>query len=197
MKGNRHKSDRHRVSAEGTSGPMRRKKGPKGRGHADGGRRGKGSGHGKKHGRPLGRGQLKYLLLDLASKEPRHGYELMAEIELRTDGAYKPSPGVTYPTIELMNDLGWIILDTKEDKRLIKITELGREELAANEEILSDLYSRLDEVKQRSIGTEPDDVRMLMRKLRHTMKTKIVENPDTRETIAQLISDTNEKVVNL
>src|SRR4051812_6646759 len=74
--------------------------------HAEGGDR-----HGERHegrrsrfGRFFEHGDLRFVMLALLDEQPRHGYELMKELEERTGGAYRPSPGVVYPTLALLED---------------------------------------------------------------------------------------------
>ena len=53
-------------------------------------------------------GELRLVLLKLIADEPRHGYDLIRQIEELTGGAYAPSPGVVYPTITMLDDMGFI-----------------------------------------------------------------------------------------
>src|SRR5690606_25340682 len=53
-------------------------------------------------------GELRLVLLKLIGDQPRHGYDLIREIEDKTGGAYAPSPGVIYPTLTLLADMGLI-----------------------------------------------------------------------------------------
>src|ERR1700741_3032027 len=71
-------------------------------------------------------GELRLVLLKLISEQPRHGYDLIREIEERTGGAYAPSPGVVYPTLTLLEDMGLIDEEKSEGARkLFSITKLG------------------------------------------------------------------------
>src|SRR4029453_19600338 len=79
--------------------------------HAWGGRMGHGEGRehrGRGFGRFFGHGDLRIVILAMLEEQPRHGYELMKELEERTGGAYRPSPGVVYPTLALLEDEGSI-----------------------------------------------------------------------------------------
>jgi DNA-binding PadR family transcriptional regulator len=53
------------------------------------------------------KGDLKYILLDLIKDKPRHGYEIISELEERSHGFYKPSPGVIYPTLQMLEEMGY------------------------------------------------------------------------------------------
>jgi len=90
------------------------------------------------------RGGVKYLLLDALADAPRHGYEIMQVIEERSKGAYRPSPGVVYPTLELLTETGLVRVSEKEGRKVYEITEAGRKELEANRDAVSDFYEQQD-----------------------------------------------------
>ena len=78
-------------------------------------------------GRFLEHGDLRFIVLALIAEQPRHGYELIKELEDRTGGAYRPSPGVIYPTLSLLEDEGLIQAAAGETARkLFEPTEAGR-----------------------------------------------------------------------
>src|SRR6266540_3292714 len=84
----------------------------------------------KKHfGRPRRqrRGDIKYVLLELLAEQPRHGYELIKELEQRYAGFYWPSPGSVYPTLQLLEDEGHLTSETIDGKRVYTITDSGRQ----------------------------------------------------------------------
>ena len=81
---------------------------------------------GRRRGAPMfGRGDLKYGLLDLLRDKPKHGYELIKDLEARSGGFYTPSAGAIYPTLQMMEDLGWVTSQTVEGKKVYTITALG------------------------------------------------------------------------
>ncbi len=109
-------------------------------GHGDG----EGGGRGRR-GRMFGSGELRLLLLKLIADEPRHGYDLIRAIEGMTEGAYAPSPGVIYPTLTMLQDMGLIEEGPSEGARKpFKVTEAGREHLAANADEVAQLVERLE-----------------------------------------------------
>ena len=73
-----------------------------------------------------GRGDLKFVLLDLLQERPKHGYEMIKELESRAGGFYTPSAGAVYPTLQLLEDRGWVTSETVEGKKVYSITEAGR-----------------------------------------------------------------------
>ena len=116
-----------------------------GGGRKGGGPGGDGEGDGGRRGRMFGTGELRLLLLKLIADEPRHGYDLIRAIEAMTEGAYAPSPGVIYPTLTMLQDMGLIEEGPSEGARKpFKITEDGREHLAANADEVAALVERLE-----------------------------------------------------
>ena len=76
------------------------------------------------------RGDIKYILLALLAQQPRHGYQLMKELETRYGGFYRPSPGSVYPTLQLLEEGGYLTSEQTEGKRVYTITDSGRQLLA-------------------------------------------------------------------
>ncbi|GAB4431233.1 MAG: PadR family transcriptional regulator [Chloroflexi bacterium OHK40] len=73
------------------------------------------------------RGDIKLALLELIAERPRHGYELIKELEQRYGGFYRPSPGSVYPTLQLLEEEGHITGELSEGKKVYSITETGRQ----------------------------------------------------------------------
>lgn len=76
------------------------------------------------------RGDIKYILLALIAEQPRHGYQLIKELEARQAGFYRPSPGSVYPTLQLLEEGGYLTSEQIEGKRVYTITDSGRQLLA-------------------------------------------------------------------
>ena len=74
-------------------------------------------------------GELHLVLMSLLSQQPMHGYELMGELQRRTSGRYKPSPGSIYPAVQSLQAEGLIEATTEGDRRVYKITPMGAEAL--------------------------------------------------------------------
>jgi DNA-binding PadR family transcriptional regulator len=85
------------------------------------------------------RGDIKYILLALLAEQPRHGYELIKELEGRYGGFWKPSPGSVYPTLQLLEEGGYLISEQVEGRRVYTITDSGRELLAERGDPLDDM----------------------------------------------------------
>ncbi|WP_299951309.1 PadR family transcriptional regulator [Hyphomonas sp. BRH_c22] len=137
---------------------------------------GMGGGHrhgrgGRRGGRPLGHGDLRLLILSLISETPRHGYDLIQEIETRTGGTYKPSPGVMYPALEIIQDLGLAEVRTEDGKKTFHITAEGQEELEREAATVEAIHARLADLMRADEDADPADVRTAMHRLRHAVVT--------------------------
>ena len=117
-----------------------------------------GPGGGRRRGRQrrFGSGELRLALLKLIADEPRHGYDLIRAVEELTSGDYAPSPGVVYPTLTLLQDMGLIEEAPSEGPRKpFQITDEGRKYLEEQADVVGALFGRLeDEFAPRAHGTE-------------------------------------------
>ena len=80
-----------------------------------------------RRGTSFHKGDLKYVILDLLKDKPRHGYDIIRELEELSYGFYKPSPGVIYPTLQMLQEMGYVSSTEQEGKRIYSITEEGLE----------------------------------------------------------------------
>jgi DNA-binding PadR family transcriptional regulator len=103
------------------------------------------------------RGGVKYLILDAVADAPRHGYEIMQVIEERSKGTYRPSPGVVYPTLQLLDETGLLSSTEKEGRKVYAITDAGRAELEANRDQVSDFYEQQDGASWEEFADELGD----------------------------------------
>jgi DNA-binding PadR family transcriptional regulator len=87
------------------------------------GHRGRGRGQGRR-----GRGDVRAAILALLAERPMHGYEMIQELESRTGGVWRPSPGSVYPTLQLLEDEGLIAGEEGEGRRRFTLTDAGRTE---------------------------------------------------------------------
>ena len=85
------------------------------------------------------RGDLKYVILELLKDKPRHGYDIIRELEELSYGFYKPSPGVIYPTLQMLEEMGYATSTEQEGKRVYSITEEGLKFLENRSNIADDV----------------------------------------------------------
>ena len=106
----------------------------RGGGHSHGhGPRGMRGGPGGRRGRLFDYGELRLLVLAMLAESPAHGYELIKTIEERFGGSYAPSPGVIYPTLSWLEDMGYTEVEASEGARKRhRVTDAGAAFLAAN-----------------------------------------------------------------
>lgn len=115
-----------------------------------GGRGGRGGGGGRGRRRMFDSGELRIVLLALIEKEPRHGYDLIKAIEEMTGGEYAPSPGVVYPTLNLLEDAGLIAsVETDGARKAFRITDAGIAELAEKRGEADALLARLSDAGEQ------------------------------------------------
>jgi len=110
-----------------------------------------GRGRGRRARRMFESGELRLVLLKLIADEPRHGYDLIRAIEELTGGEYAPSPGIIYPTLTLLQDMGLIEEAAGEGPRkAFQATDEGRTHLEERAEEVEGLLERLSDIKPRS-----------------------------------------------
>jgi DNA-binding PadR family transcriptional regulator len=94
-------------------------------------------------------GSLRYVVLQLIAERPRHGYEIIKEIEQRIGGGYSPSPGVIYPLLAMLQDEGFVTVTPDGSKNLHTITPEGKAFLEENRAYVDAIMTRMS-AKDRS-----------------------------------------------
>jgi len=88
-------------------------------------------------------GEVKYVILRLLEEKPRHGYEIMKALEERLGGWYSPSPGTVYPTLQLLEDQGYVRAAEADGKKVYHITDEGKAFLHEHREFTDDIFDRV------------------------------------------------------
>jgi DNA-binding PadR family transcriptional regulator len=88
-------------------------------------------------------GEVKYVILRLLREKPRHGYEIIKALEERMGGCYTPSPGTIYPTLQLLEDQGFVRAVESEGKRVFHITPEGEAFLDQHRDLIDDIFERI------------------------------------------------------
>ena len=129
--------------------------GPFGRGFMEGGGMG---GRGFGMGRKLASVDLQLLILGLLAEKPRHGYEIIKALDERSKGFYIPSPGMVYPALTYLEEIGHATVEADGARKLYHITETGKEQLESNRGAADALFAQFGRVGERM-----DRVRRAMR----------------------------------
>ncbi len=156
----------------------------------DNGRRGgglsgvdRGTGGSRSLRRFFAHGDLRLVILNLISEKPRHGYDIIKAIEEAVAGVYSPSPGTIYPTLTLLEDLGYVTVAPSDGggKKLHEITDQGRAFLEANRTALDALLARMEEASRtHESGRAPQIVRAT-ENLRLALRLRLSRGPLTPE----------------
>ncbi|HEY4274283.1 MAG TPA: PadR family transcriptional regulator [Rhizomicrobium sp.] len=140
--------------------------------------------------------ELRLVLLSLIAEQPRHGYDLIREIEERTGGAYAPSPGVIYPTLTMLQDMGLIAeTDNAGTRKVYAATEEGIKHLAEKKDDVTALLARITELQSAQKGDHAP-VRRAMRNLHAALAEKIArtEDDEAMHKIAALLDEVTQKI---
>ncbi len=114
------------------------------------------------------RGVVRYLVLDAISRQPRHGYEIIQAIEERSAGTYRPSPGVVYPTLQMLEELGHAKVEEHEARKVYAITAEGKQDLKHHAEEVDEFYQ---DAGEGSWDDFADELRDLTRRVGKMFKS--------------------------
>jgi DNA-binding PadR family transcriptional regulator len=129
-------------------------------------------------GRVFDQGDLRFVILRLIADKPRHGYEIIKDIEDRLAGSYSPSPGVIYPTLTLLEELGYATVSASEGgKKLYAITPEGEAALAANRALVDAIFTRIGAIKEAHGGGPPPQLVRAMHNLRLALRLRLAQGP--------------------
>jgi len=155
----------------------------------------------KRRARVFRRGELRLVLLHLVSQEPRHGYDLIQQIEELTGGHYAPSPGIVYPTLTLMADMDMI--DEKVDdsgKKIYSIAEAGTALLVEEEKHVADILARLESIAQMDQAVDGASIRRAVGNLKSAIRIRLSDEEKGSEKIldvAAIIDEAASKIERL
>ena len=191
----------HRTCWEGfydwTAGPSRPRAnwqgsggwgGWEGFGDWGGGPRGRGRWRGRA-ARLFEQGDLKYVVLRLLEEKPRHGYDIIKEVESRFGGSYAPSPGTVYPTLTMLEDLGYArVVPEEGGKKIYEITDEGRKHLAEHSTTVDDIFARIARFVESFTDTPMTELNQQFQRLaRATYKTATTHLQD--KSVVEKIRD--------
>ncbi|WP_238564900.1 PadR family transcriptional regulator [Sphingobium bisphenolivorans] len=172
-----------------------------GRGRFEGGPSGGRGGRGGGRRRLFTNDALKLILLKLIADSPRHGYDLIREIEGLSAEAYAPSPGVVYPTLTLLADMGLIAEQPgKGSRKLFAITEAGSAHLSTNTAAAAEALERLASLAKRAERTDGAPIRRAMHNLSMAVRARLEKEGADAQTmfdVASLIDEAATKIERL
>lgn len=159
----------------------------------------KGGRYRPRHRRPLAHGDLRLLILSLIAEAPRHGYDLIGKIETLTGGAYKPSPGVIYPALEILQDLDLAQMIPDGTKKTYQITQDGKALLSDEADAMAQITDRLATLASPGGAEDPSSVRAAMQRLHHTVRSHMRGGVSEaqREKVATILDDARQKIISL
>jgi len=129
-------------------------------------------------GRFFAHGDLRLVILNLIAEKPRHGYEIIKAIEEQVGGAYSPSPGVIYPTLTLLEDLGHVTVTSGEGgKKLHTITPAGQAYLDAYRPAVQTLVARMEEAGRTHGGGPAPQILRAMENLKVALRLRLARGP--------------------
>src|SRR5580658_6391060 len=129
---------------------MARHRGGRGFGHFAAGFMGGGrGGAGFRTGRKLTSADLQLIILALLLERPSHGYELIKALEERSGGFYSPSPGMIYPALTYLEEIGHATVEAEGVKKLYRITDAGREHLERNRAAADSMLAELERIADK------------------------------------------------
>ena len=111
--------------------------------------------HGMGRGRFFEPGESRLALLALIAEKPRHGYDLMTELEARSGGAYRPSAGSVYPKLQQLEDEGLATVKKEGGKNVFEATEAGKELVRAEQATIDEIWERASELADWGPASHP------------------------------------------
>ena len=142
-------------------------------------------------GRMFEQGDLRYVILHLLEEKPRHGYEIIKALEEKFGGAYAPSPGTVYPTLQLLEDLGYArMMPIAEGKKVYEITDAGRAHLAENRDTVDSIFDRISKLVGHFLDEPMTEVHGAFRragKAAYSRATDGVQNAALLKQIAEIL----------
>lgn len=160
-----------------------------------------GGGRGPRGRRVFDGGELRLVLLKLIADEARHGYELIRAVEELTDGAYAPSPGVIYPTLALLDEMGLAAEQRSDDARKrFAATDAGRAHLDERAAEVERLFARLASLREHRRRHHGSPVRRALRNLGETLRHRFAHgdvSDERRHEVAAMIDDLARRIEKL
>ena len=141
---------------------------------------------GGRSGRLFDHGELRLVVLALIAERPRHGYEIIKEIEDRVAGTYSPSPGVIYPTLTMLEELGHATVVESDGKKLYTITVDGTAYMEANRTALDHALRHMQSVKSAHGGGPAPEIMRARVNLKMALRLREARGPLTEQQVRDI-----------
>jgi DNA-binding PadR family transcriptional regulator len=141
----------------------------------------------------MGRGDFKYLLLDGLKEKSMHGYEVMKVVNDKYGGFYTPSPGLVYPTLQMLEDLGHVTSKTENGKKIYSITEEGEKFLAEKKPALEVILQKRQRLFKGPRADFHREAKRLGRLLFTSAALEEVTEAKAKE-ISRILADTAQRI---
>jgi DNA-binding PadR family transcriptional regulator len=145
-------------------------------------------------GRFFGPGEARLALLSLLSEGPKHGYELMKQLEDRSGGMYRASAGTVYPTLQQLEDEGHVTSEPAGGKRVYRVTPEGERELESEADAVLRIWRRAEEWGEWSCASLPEawEIRRPAMQLVKAAMRAVVragDDPDRIDRVREILED--------
>jgi DNA-binding PadR family transcriptional regulator len=148
--------------------------------------RSRSSGYGDREGRMFDGGELRLAILALVAEKPRYGYEIIKELGERVGGDYSPSPGVVYPTLTMLEEMGYASASQDpQGRKLYTVTAEGEKVLGENKAQIDAIFERFGDSDSRGAGFI--SVKRAMLNLRSALQLRLRGRAATPEQIQAIV----------
>ena len=144
-------------------------------------------------------GEVRLAILSLLAEGPRHGYELIKQLEARAGGLYRASAGTVYPTLQLLEDEGLVASESRDGKRVYRLTAEGERELEREKDTVNEIWGRAEKWEEWSQFLGPETV-ILARPLGGLVKSALRafsaagDSPEAQEEIRKILERARENL---
>ena len=161
--------------------------------------------HSFRAGRKLGAEDLQLVILALLSEKPAHGYEIIKSLAERSGGFYHPSPGMVYPALTYLEEIGYASVEAEGTRKLYNITDAGRAHLEENRGVVDTMLAQLKWVGERMEhmrsafsheGDQGDAVSARLGAARSRLKAALVEKRGASEDEQRRIAEILDRAAN-
>jgi DNA-binding PadR family transcriptional regulator len=141
---------------------------------------------------------LKYVILHLISESSRHGYEIIKLIENLMAGSHSPSPGIVYPTLTLLEEMGLAAVTAEGSRKLYAITEQGRRELDSNRSATDAILNRMQQAGEQHARDRSGPIMRAMENLKLVLRMRGDQlSPGQLAAITDIIDDAAKRIERL